>query len=313
MKKIIWKVAFLLPVAVGGEGECMTALARAQALETPPATAVYGGDTEGLDFWNEHEELLQQARLDWGRKHDMLYDFSNEFIDQFVDPHVKEAIQSKSISKLKDLFEPSEKPGVYKIQLFNQEFVSQLLEELVHQEESNIPMRRPNGMNRYGCILDQIGFENLVQDLSDQILRPMAHIVFPNRVAVEDIAADYAFVVQYHPDADVNLAEHADASAITINICLQPSAEQSPLYFKNVRELGEPVQEVGPMNVTLDTPGMAVIHLGQHLHGVSNVTSSRSNMVVWLMGHHGYVRVAPYEEDEVAVNQAEWMKKHGWN
>lgn len=291
----------------------MTALARAQALETPQVTAMYGGDTEGVDFWNENDDLLQQARLEWGRKHDILYGLSDEFMNQFLDPDVKDAIESKSVSKLKDLIKSSEKDGVYKIQLFNQEFVNHLIEELDFQEESHIPMRRPNGMNRFGCILDQIGFEKIVKEVSDRILRPMAHIVFPIRVAVEDIATEYAFVVRYHPDSDVNLAEHADASAITINVCLQPSIENSPLYFKSVREIGEPSVDVAPTNVTLDTPGMAVIHLGQHLHGVSNVTSTRSNMVVWLMGHHGYVRVAPYEEDEIKGNEVEWMKTHRWN
>ena len=37
--------------------------------------------------------------------------------------------------------------------LFTMEFSKLLLEELEHVSNSGIPMRRPNGMNRYGAIL----------------------------------------------------------------------------------------------------------------------------------------------------------------
>lgn len=308
-------LAAALPVVAGGalERECTTALSRAQSLQAPLVQSVYAGEAENLDFWEEHNDLLQQARREWGRKHPALYTWNDEFVDRFLDSRVGDALRSKSVSKLKALFEPTEKQGVHKTQLFNPEFVDLFLDELAYQEESQIPMRRPNGMNRYGCILDEVGFGDLVKDLSSHLLRPMAHILFSNRVAVEDLSQHYGFVVQYHPDADVNLAEHADASAITINICLQPSQEYSPLYFKNVRELYfADEQDVKPTNVTLDAPGVAAIHLGQHIHGVSNVTSARSNMVVWLQGDYGYVRVAPYEKHEVAVNEAAWMSRHGW-
>lgn len=313
MTKHLWSLILLLPVTIGGEGECRSALARAQALEAPQVASVYGGEMEGSDFWLEHDELFEEARKEWGRKHEVLYHLSDEYVHRFLDPKIKDAIQSKSVAKLEALFQPSEKEGVHKIQLFTSEFIDLFLEELAYQEESNIPMRRPNGMNRYGCLLSQLGFGDMVKELSDRVLRPMAHILFPDRVAVGDIAAEYGFMVQYHPDADVNLAEHADASAITINVCLQPSTEHSPLYFKNVRELGQREEDVVPTNVSLDTAGMAVIHLGQHLHGVSKVTSARSNMVVWLMGDYDYVRVAPYEDYEVVANRAKWRRKYGWN
>jgi hypothetical protein len=298
-------------------GECAavstSALTRAQGLEAPSVASTYRGEMEGVDFWAEHDELLEEARKEWGRRHPILYEVSEEFMKRFLDPRILHAIGRKSIGMLQALFHATEKEGVYTIQVFTSEFVSLFLDELAYQEASRIPMRRPNGMNRYGCLLSQVGFGSLVETLSDLVFRPMAHVLFPNRVAAGDISSDYGFVVQYHPDADTNLAEHADASTVTINVCLQPATDAAPLYFKSVRGIRNADTEVAPTNVSLAAPGMAVVHLGQHVHGVYNVTSARSNMVVWLMGDNDYVRVAPYNTYEVVSNTAAWRSYSGWN
>lgn len=298
-------------------GECAvvstSALTRAQGLGAPQVASTSGGEMEGVDFWAEHNDLLKEARTEWGRKHPILYEINDEFMNRFLDPRISNAIRRKSIGMLQALFHTTEKKGVYTIQVFTNDFVSLFLDELAYQEASRIPMRRPNGMNRYGCLLSQVGFDNFVAALSDLVFRPMAHVMFPNRVAEGDISSDYGFVVQYHPDADTNLAEHADASTVTINVCLQPTTEAAPLYFKSVRGIGDADTDIAPTNVSLATPGMAVVHLGQHVHGVYNVTEARSNMVVWLMGDNDYVRVAPYNEYEVVVNSAEWRSNSGWN
>eukprot|EP00959_Pyramimonas_sp_CCMP1952_P287985 6022304-Pyramimonas_sp.AAC.1 len=39
---------------------------------------------------------------------------------------------------------------------FTEEFCDALLAEIDHLEASGIPLRRPNGMNRYGAILSQL-------------------------------------------------------------------------------------------------------------------------------------------------------------
>ena len=42
--------------------------------------------------------------------------------------------------------------------LFTKDFCDLLLEELDYLNNSGIPMRRPNGMNRYGAILGRFSF-----------------------------------------------------------------------------------------------------------------------------------------------------------
>jgi hypothetical protein len=54
------------------------------------------------------------------------------------------------------------------------------------------------------------------------------------------------------------------------------------------------------------TPGMAIIHLGAHRHGSIAISSTdnkdqrsaRYNLVIWLFGKGGDVRIAPYPKDE---------------
>ena len=64
------------------------------------------------------------------------------------------------------LFTEAGAPGVWRFPLFTPAFCTLLLEELEHHEASGIPLRRPNGMNRYGAILDELGLEASLAYLS---------------------------------------------------------------------------------------------------------------------------------------------------
>jgi hypothetical protein len=288
-------------------------------LEAPVPQSSYGGEYEGAEWWEDHEELLSRARAEWGHKHEDLYHDWN--YSDFIEPNLLKAMEAKDVEMLQRLVEATNVEGVYRLQIFTDSFVRKVLEELEHNDASGIPTRRPNGMNRYGAMLDQLGLEQpLMESIAQSLLHPLAQVLFSDFVSMDDVAELYSFVVRYHPNEDVELAEHTDASAVTVNICLVPdSKERSPLYFKEKRLLGgssaSTVDSNKPMDatfVTLDQPGMAVIHLGQHVHGVAPVRGARSNLVVWLFGEHGYVRVAPYTQEEVRQNQKQWAKMTQW-
>lgn len=136
---------------------------------------------------------------------------------------------------------------------------------------------------------------------------------------------------------DSNLSLHTDHSTITVNICLENTQNEKALYFQPMPGLqngpictddpilhdngghekknnnnnaylvhhGEDDMETKKHFVTLSTPGMALFHLGQHKHGVMDVHGQRSQLVIWMYGKDGYVRIAPYEEHEIAP--LEWM------
>ena len=195
-------------------------ITKARSLKAPEAAVHQGGEMEGIEFWAENDELLMEAREEWGHKHEILYELNKEFMHRFLDPRILDAIEGRSIRKLEALIQQSEKNGVYKFQLFTSEFVDLFLEELAYQESSKIPMRRPNGMNRHGCLLSQLGFDIMLKALSDLVLRPLVHIMFPNHIAAKDISSEYGFVVQYHPNADAN---HVQRCIHCDDKCLPPS------------------------------------------------------------------------------------------
>jgi hypothetical protein len=293
----------------------MSALSQAQQLTPPEAKLSYGGEAEHNEWWDDHEELLQQARREWGRRHPELYELDDNFVASFLNPDLVRSLsnkQSRNQTLFVSLFRETAAANVYTFQLLTPSFVQLLREELAHQEASGIPLRRPNGMNRYGAILSDLGFSDMMDRLVADYLVIAARHLFPNHVGPDDITHSYPFTVNYQPGQDVKLAEHTDASTVTINICLQPSAHVAPvLYFKEQRTLLQPNTPAAASStatyIDLTTPGEAVIHLGQHVHGVSNVDNSpmdspRQQLVVWLFGEHGYVRTAPYEPEEVEAH-----------
>ena len=120
---------------------------------------------------------------------------------------------------------------------------------------------------------------------------------------------------------DFELKEHRDASIVTLNINLNLPEEGyagSEVYFREF-PLDEPTatanngeQDLLPRNGKNDggtvrfSPGMAIIHLGAHRHGSlpisattsKNSNSKRYNLVIWLFGTDGDVRIAPYEKED---------------
>jgi len=307
----------------GSSSSSSSALQRARALKAPQPELSYGGEHEHVDWWSEHEQLLSEARDEWGRKFKELYEWSQKFEARFLDPDLVRAfrIGDRQILKSKLLEPVPGVPDAYTFQLFTPEFAQRLVEELDHHEASGVPLRRPNGMNRYGAILSELGFSNVVEHLTDRFLVPIARELFLSHVGPDDLEERYAFSVRYRPGQDVFLDEHADASAVTVNVCLEPpsSGNTKVLYFKENRSTSLWRRDAGlgdPANATyvdLAEPGRAVIHLGQHVHGVAPVDAARSQMVVWMFGRHGYVRVAPYENGEIRAHarqyDAFWREK----
>ena len=55
------------------------------------------------------------------------------------------------------------------------------------------------------------------------------------------------------------------------------------------------------------TPGDAILHLGGQYHSARAIESGeRSNLILWLMGKHDVVRIAPHEEAERLTAEQRW-------
>ena len=287
-----------------------SALSRARALQAPQPKLSYQGEYENNEWWLEHFDLFQEARKEWGRKHQELYRWDDN-MKQFLDPDLYRAFSNRDEHLLASLIDSTGAPFVFTFRLFTKNFTEQLLDEIKHHKDSGVPLRRPNGMNRYGAILSELGFDNMINGLVSELLVPIARHIFPAFVGPSELSENYPFVVCYHPDRDASLSEHTDASTVTVNVCLQASDDRNVLYFKENRFWKRSVhhtEQRHARHIGLSEPGRAVIHLGQHVHGVSQIDSPRSNLVVWMFGEHGYVRIAPYGPKEVERHKREYSR-----
>jgi len=176
--------------------------------------------------------------------------------------------------------------------------------------------------------------------IAQEYLRPLGRSFFPELAGdPADDTNHYAFTIQYGADdvekatpsglfnwlrqkmtsiddisnsttTDWDLKEHSDASLYTLNINLNLPEEGysgSSLYFvapqdRNTTDAAVPHR----IDVSFE-PGTAILHTGMTRHGARPLQAGkRSNLVVWLHGTEGYVRVAPYGETERMSRRERW-------
>lgn len=179
-----------------------------------------------------------------------------------------------------------ETKNVYSFDCFNETFINLLNEEIqnfyVASEKYNIPIKRPNSMNNYGVVINEIGLRPLITSFQQYYLWPIARILFP----LEATHFDYhhSFIVRYQSQEDLGLDMHIDDSDVTFNVCLgQPGFKGATLQFcgmfgssKHRKAMHKYHHEVG----------RAILHLGNQRHGADNILEGkRMNLIVW---NHNY-------------------------
>ena len=280
-----------------------------------------GGEADGHAWWSDNEELFEAARVEYGVLHRSLYDFEHHVAD-FIQPHLLAAIEDCERAAatggrvdeeaLRGLLLPAGAPNVWRLPLLTERFCSLLLEELRHYEASGIPLRRPNGMNRYGAILDQLGLDRSLDYLSRRFLRPLGQMLYPWLIGQGDADEHYGFIVRYKPGEDVSLAEHADASVLTLNANLGIRGfTGGSLAFRGTRWVDAKPQSMPESTVTFDdfAPGEAILHLGGQYHSAYPIESGeRANLIVWLHGAHEVVRFAARDESEQLAAEQRWAE-----
>jgi len=306
--------------SAAGQFSAKSALEAARTLIPPQVLTKKGGEYEGHDFWDEHDSLLVQAWHELGPLHARLYSYDAGFEETYISAEFRNAGAAARKGKGEDaalaLFDEVV-PGVFASKhLFTEQFLTDMLGELSHVENSGIPRRRPNGMNRYGVILDQVGFERAMAGLVDAYIRPLASMLFPETVGRHDADEHYAFTVRYEADGDTELAKHGDASVATLNVCLGRGWQGGKLRFFEYEGSGMYAlpgnASAGAGDVEFQ-PGLAIIHRGQHKHqALRLISGERTNLVVWLMGKYGVVRVAPYKPHEQMSARDRWGARD-WN
>ena len=292
----------------------------AAELPDPQNTSQTDGEHDMHEWWERHEPLFADARREWGRKHPALYEIGDASVERFVNPALVRAVAACEAAAARGeeiderpllaLFTEAGAPGVWRFPLFTPAFCTLLLEELEHHEASGIPLRRPNGMNRYGAILDELGLEASLAYLARRFLRPLGQLLYPHLIAAHDADHHYGFVVRYKVGEDVALAEHADASVLTLNANLGvPGFTGGSLGFKGTRWVDANPQSMPESTVDFSdfTPGEAILHLGGQYHSARPIESGeRANLIVWLHGPHEVVRFAAHDEADRLTAAQRW-------
>eukprot|EP00435_Cladocopium_sp_Y103_P073362 s15_g43.t1 len=265
--------------------------------------------------------------------HPELFENQRENLKRWLSPTFLTAATAEH-PDFKDVLR-EEAPGVYSFEMFNLEFCNLLLEEIDHAQQTAREARtivvrvvwsceplkaldRPNGMNRYGVVLNQLGLEPLITILQQEsyafvteYLMPLMTSLFPTESkGCED---HHCFIVRYRADEDVGLDMHEDFcmlhpllscvhsmpatgnvssavnsswqddSDITLNACLGKEFTGATLSFCGLvtDEKHRKLQ-----HTYTHAKGRAVIHLGRHRHGrqlsADNIESGeRVNFILW--------------------------------
>lgn len=176
-----------------------------------------------------------------------------------------------------------------------------MIEEIENFESAGLPISRPNSMNNYGVILDEIGFTPLLADLRDKCVLPFAELFFPEDggtsldshhgfvvllLLLSPLPSLHALQVQYKIGEDIDLDFHYDDSEVTLNVCLGKKFEGNStrgsfsshskehtggaLYFKGL------LTDPSTHNCEYEyhhKVGTGIIHAGQHRHGAKPLTA----------------------------------------
>lgn len=152
-----------------------------------------------------------------------------------------------------------------------------LIQEVDHYSASGLPVSRPNSMNKYGLVLNEIGMEAMFDSLQALLLRRVAKVLFDVEGAQLD--RHHSFVVQYSAGKDLGLDMHTDNSDVTFNVCLGREFEGAGLTFCGYMGKADHRKFT---HCYKHKRGDCVVHLGRRRHGADDITSGeRLNLIIW--------------------------------
>mmetsp|Transcript_40135 Transcript_40135/g.92223 ORF Transcript_40135/g.92223 Transcript_40135/m.92223 type:complete len:504 (+) Transcript_40135:41-1552(+) len=209
-------------------------------------------------------------------KHPDLFLTEPVWKDEWFAPEFLEAMQTNSPEAWRSMIR-EELPGeIYSFEMFTSEFCDKFVEEIFNFYASGLPARRPNSMNNYGIILNEIGLEPMIDSLQRK-LQPIGDLFFPGAGNAWD--GHHCFIVRYRENEDLGLDMHTDDSDVTFNVCLGVEFKGAGLQFCG---------HMGAANHRKHTycyqhaKGRCVFHLGRKRHGADDISEGeRLNMILW--------------------------------
>ncbi|XP_062999825.1 2-oxoglutarate and iron-dependent oxygenase domain-containing protein 2 isoform X2 [Elgaria multicarinata webbii] len=169
---------------------------------------------------------------------------------------------------------------LYRLPVFTKEFCRAFIDELENFEQSEMPKGRPNSMNNYGVLLDELGMdEAFITPLREKYLHPLTALLYPD-CGGDCLDSHKAFVVKYALHEDLDLSSHYDNAEVTLNVSLGKEFSEGNLYFAEFRQDANPV----PKYVEVEhIPFHGLLHRGGQMHGALPIASGeRWNLIVWM-------------------------------
>jgi len=261
------------------------------ALPTAEQDAYLASAVRHLQELQRREAVVQDERDRFNESlrqytpmHADVYTFSQEFLHPALIDLLK--TPSAAADGHESLYMVA--PHAYSVPCFNPDFCVSMLEELAHFEswcqEHDIAIPRPNSMNRYGLILDLIGFGPFLEQLMERVVSPLASVLYKH-YGGDSLTTHHGFVVEYGPQKDKKLDFHVDDSEVTLNICLGSVFTGGELFLRGVRcPLHQHQAQISEEEAVSYTHrvGSMLIHPGCHRHGALPLTSgSRTNLILW--------------------------------
>ena len=219
--------------------------------------------------------------------------YNSTFSNDWLDPKCRKILEQvgKGIFP-DDLREEGE--GVYSFPCVTDKFAKKLLDEVKRYEESGEDIRRPNSMNNYGVILNEMGLKGLMDSLQDKLIKPLARMLFPG--IGDGLSGHHTFTVRYNAGEDKSLDMHTDDSDVTFNLCLGDKFKGCKLQF-----CGD-ISKHNHRHYSLTyfhEVGRAIMHLGSRRHGADDIEEgTRTNLVMWSYNPEYRKRAKPVGEKE---------------
>ena len=182
------------------------------------------------------EEVMELYLTSFCKHQDLFQDcFQQSWLDERFIKALGLVSSNASVEKLKDegLLEEIF-PNIYSLPVFTSDTCNKIIEEtenyLKFATERNIQVYRPNSMNKYGLVLNQMGMFELLTDFQQKFLHSLSRALFP--VEASHFSSHHSFIVSYSPNTDRALDMHTDDADVTWNICLgKEGFEGSGLTF----------------------------------------------------------------------------------
>ncbi|KAM8961496.1 2-oxoglutarate and iron-dependent oxygenase domain-containing protein 2 [Pelodytes ibericus] len=173
-------------------------------------------------------------------------------------------------------------PGkrIYQLPVFAPEFCRKFVEELENFERSDLPKGRPNTMNNYGVLLNELGLdETFISPLREKYLKSITSLLYPDWGG-GCLDSHKAFIVKYALHEDLDLSCHFDNAEVTLNICLGKEFTDGNLYFSDMKEVPSNERRYAEVEHLI---GQGILHRGQHVHGALPIESGeRWNLIIWM-------------------------------